>query len=113
MIQPSNSSIETFEAEAYELGGGTTLRGISDASPLVNLRKVLFNIELRHDFSKAIQGILFFDAGNVYSSDIFLEDLRYSVGLGTRYFTPVGPLRLDFAYYNNQIQIHFGLGQLF
>jgi len=57
-----------------------------------------------------IQGVLFHDMGNVYSSlnnisfhfhQNNLQDFDYmvqAVGFGIRYRTPVGPIRLDAAY---------------
>jgi outer membrane protein assembly factor BamA len=44
-------------------------------------------------------GGLFFDAGNVWDSakEIRKESLRYGAGLGIRYNTPVGPVRLDYG----------------
>jgi outer membrane protein insertion porin family len=69
------------------------------------------NIELRFPFlGQNIQGVIFHDMGNVYSSlsDISFrfhqnnpQDFDYmvhDVGLGVRYRTPVGPLRVDLAY---------------
>jgi len=69
------------------------------------------NVELRFPFiGQNIQGVLFHDMGNVYSSvsDIsfrFHQDNRqdfnymvHDVGIGIRYRTPVGPIRADFAY---------------
>lgn len=69
------------------------------------------NVELRFPFlAQNIQGVLFHDMGNVYStlSDISfrfnqknLQDFNYAVqavGFGVRYKTPVGPIRLDLAY---------------
>ena len=69
------------------------------------------NIELRFPFlGQNIQGVLFHDMGNVYSSlsDISFrfhqnnqQDFNYmvhDVGFGIRYRTPVGPVRADFAY---------------
>lgn len=69
------------------------------------------NIELRFPFiGQNIQGVLFHDMGNVYSSlsDLSFrfhqnnpQDFNYmvhSVGFGIRYRTPVGPVRADFAY---------------
>jgi outer membrane protein assembly complex protein YaeT len=58
----------------------------------------------------SLGGVLFHDAGNIYSSfDHFsfrvrqdnLQDFNYmvhAVGFGVRYRTPVGPLRVDLAY---------------
>jgi outer membrane protein insertion porin family len=69
------------------------------------------NVELRFPFiGENMQGVVFHDMGNVYSSvgDISfrfhqkdLKDFNYTVhaaGLGLRYKTPVGPVRADFAY---------------
>ena len=48
---------------------------------------------------------LFIDGGNVWADDwsIALDDLRYAVGAGLRYSTPVGPIRLDWGYQLNPI----------
>ena len=69
------------------------------------------NIELRFPFlGQNIQGVLFHDMGNVYSSlgEISFrfrqnnpQDFNYmvhDVGFGLRYRTPVGPVRVDLAY---------------
>jgi outer membrane protein insertion porin family len=69
------------------------------------------NVELRFPLiGQNIGGVLFEDAGNVYSTlgDISfryhqqnLQDFNYmvhAVGFGIRYRTPVGPLRADFSY---------------
>jgi outer membrane protein assembly factor BamA len=69
------------------------------------------NIELRFPLiGDNIQGVLFHDMGNVFSSlsDMSfrfkqrnLQDFNYTVhavGFGLRYKTPVGPVRADLAY---------------
>jgi outer membrane protein insertion porin family len=69
------------------------------------------NIELRFPFiGPNIQGVIFHDMGNVFSSlgnislrfhQNNLQDFDYTVhaaGFGIRYRTPVGPIRLDLAY---------------
>jgi outer membrane protein insertion porin family len=69
------------------------------------------NVELRFPFlQQNIEGVLFHDMGNVYSSldnislrfnQRNLQDFDYAVqavGFGIRYKTPVGPIRLDLAY---------------
>lgn len=85
----------------------------------------------RYRFSAA----LFADAGNVWRSlgsvdidhfrllqdrdEVTDEDFRYSVGLGLRYNTPVGPIRLDFGMpiKRNETdkfgRFHLSLGQIF
>ena len=69
------------------------------------------NVELRFPlFDQNIQGVLFYDVGNVFSSlsDISFrfsqrnpQDFNYMVhapGIGLRYRTPIGPIRVDLAY---------------
>jgi outer membrane protein assembly complex protein YaeT len=69
------------------------------------------NLELRFPlFGENIQGVLFHDMGNVFSSvgtmsfrfhQRDLQDFDYTVhaaGFGVRYRTPVGPVRVDLAY---------------
>jgi outer membrane protein insertion porin family len=45
--------------------------------------------------------VLFYDGGNVYSNinlRQFADDFTHTVGVGIRYQTPVGPIRLDVGY---------------
>jgi outer membrane translocation and assembly module TamA len=45
--------------------------------------------------------VLFYDGGNVYSAinlRQFADNYTNSVGIGFRYDTPVGPVRLDLGY---------------
>ncbi|MES1258399.1 MAG: BamA/TamA family outer membrane protein, partial [Acidobacteriota bacterium] len=107
--------------ERFYGGGGNTQRGFPEnqAGPRDTLTgfplggSALFfnNTELRFPLYGAnINGVLFEDAGNIYSSLSKLS-FRYSqhdqtdfsymvhaVGFGIRYRTPVGPLRFDLAY---------------
>jgi outer membrane protein insertion porin family len=61
---------------------------------------VLGNAELRYNVTRAFQLASFVDVGNVYRevSDLDLGDVRRSAGLGLRYRTPIGPIRLDWGY---------------
>ena len=49
--------------------------------------------------------MLFLDGGNVWANpwDFKLNDLRYDVGPGLRYKTPIGPIRADIGYQLNPI----------
>ena len=50
-----------------------------------------------------LSGVLFVDAGNVWTDpwDFNFKDLHYDVGPGLRYNTPIGPIRADFGYQLN------------
>jgi outer membrane protein assembly factor BamA len=64
--------------------------------PLGGNGLLLLNAEYRFPIAGTLGGALFVDAGNVYASNtIRWDDLRYAVGAGIRYLSPVGPLRLD------------------
>ena len=67
-----------------------------------------------------VSGLAFFDAGNVWANrDAVTGDLFKSVGLGARYQSPVGPLRLDFAVpldrrpTDPEYKVYFGFGSVF
>ena len=55
---------------------------------------------MRYNLSRSFQLASFLDTGNVYleTRDVALQDLRWSAGLGFRYRTPIGPIRLDWGY---------------
>jgi outer membrane protein insertion porin family len=89
-------------------GGPTSL---ATGFPLGGNALFVNNIEVRFPLlGDNIQGVLFHDMGNVYSSlsnisfkfrQSSIQDFDYTVhaaGFGIRYRTPVGPIRLDLAY---------------
>ncbi len=102
------------EAGPRDTGASLVPNGPTSAPtgfPLGGNALFINNIELRFPFlAQNIQGVLFHDMGNVYStlSDISFrfrqsnpQDFNYAVhavGFGVRYRTPVGPIRLDLAY---------------
>jgi outer membrane protein insertion porin family len=55
----------------------------------------------------------------VGKQDVTDSDFRYSVGLGIRYNTPVGPIRLDYGVAVKRTEeesfgrFHISLGQIF
>lgn len=60
----------------------------------------LFNLEYRFPLFGALGGTVFYDAGNVWADwrDLDPGELKGGVGLGARYLSPIGPLRLDFGW---------------
>jgi outer membrane protein assembly complex protein YaeT len=68
-------------------------------APLGGRGLFLFNSELRFPIAGPIGAAVFADAGNIYSeSRIQFNKLRYGMGAGLRYLSPVGPVRLDVGY---------------
>ncbi len=61
---------------------------------------VLLNLDYRFPISGPVEGVSFLDLGNVWAdwSDIDLGDLRPGFGLGVRYSSPVGPIRLEIGW---------------
>ena len=107
--------------ERFFGGGGTSLRAFPEnqAGPRdfktgfpIGGNALLFNnTELRFPlFGDNIGGVLFHDAGNIYTNfdkisfrvhQENLQDFDYmahAVGFGLRYRTPIGPVRVDLAY---------------
>ena len=122
----------------YFLGGATNLRGWGrfEVSPLSGSGLPIgghsftnFSTEVRVPLFGNFGGVVFLDGGNVWSEpwDFNFDDMRYDVGPGLRYNTPIGPLRVDFAYQLNPIdgllvegepqkrrfRVHFSIGHAF
>jgi outer membrane protein assembly complex protein YaeT len=88
--------------ERFFAGGDFSLRGfpVDGVDEAGGNGLVLGSAELRFDLSRSIALAAFTDAGNVYPfvSDIDLGDIRTSAGIGVRYKTAFGPLRVDWAF---------------
>jgi outer membrane translocation and assembly module TamA len=125
-------------SKRFFLGGSTSLRGWGrlEVSPLsgaglpIGGRSMLeASTELRVPVWGNLAAVGFVDAGNVWDGawDYELGDLRFAVGPGLRYQTPIGPVRADFGYQLTPIEgllvdgeperrhwrIHFSIGQAF
>jgi outer membrane protein insertion porin family len=95
-------SIFLPRAERFYAGGDYSLRGFSLDSvlPTGGNALLLGSAELRVDAGRYISAAVFSDVGNVYPlvSDLTLSDLRYTAGVGLRYKSALGPLRVDWGY---------------
>jgi len=126
-IEPYGRSSSVPYPERFSLGGDGTIRGYSwysigaydprgirSGSAFLNA-----NLELRKHLTKTWGFALFTDAGGLWrklkSAD--LSNIALSVGLGIRYYLPIGPVRLDWARpafnYSGWGIIHLGLGHMF
>ena len=63
---------------------------------------------------------MFADAGQVgTTSSPFAGQLRAGAGVGARYFTPIGPIRLDLAvplnrqHGDDSFELYIGIGEAF
>jgi outer membrane protein insertion porin family len=103
--------------DRFIVGGATTIRGYTDHDlgpkyPLSNPADSLLadsvkggnymivgNIEIRRPLFWRFGGSAFVDGGNAYAhiGEITALSIRFSAGLGLQFFTPIGPIRLDYA----------------
>jgi outer membrane protein assembly factor BamA len=98
--------ILTPDGEFFPTGGNALLLG---------------GAELRYDLTRSFQIATFLDIGNVYREvrDLSIPDLRKSVGLGLRYLTPIGPIRLDYGHKIHRLpgeapgRLHLTIGYAF
>jgi outer membrane protein insertion porin family len=105
-------------AELFWCGGPNTVRGYYLSETRLGTRKLISNIEYRYNFNEVFQGVIFYDLGNVWSSGYpVLEDFLSGKGVGIRFNTPLGPIRLDYGIgkYRDFSQgvTHFSIGQAF
>ena len=102
------------------VGDGITLRGLPN-SVSSNKYSVTFTVENRTYFNDYLQGVLFYDAG--IAENIKIEGtnkLKFvnNIGLGARINTPIGVVRLDYAWNLEKGKkptgkFNFGFGQTF
>ena len=135
-------------SQLFFAGGGTTLRGfpIDEAGPqrivpfctglqnqtgCVNVtvpvggnELFILNSEIRFPLKifKPLGGVIFYDGGNVYSAinlPNFVTNYTNTIGVGLRWATPIGPIRIDLGHNLNPVpgidptQYYITLGQAF
>ncbi|HEX7418841.1 MAG TPA: BamA/TamA family outer membrane protein, partial [Thermoanaerobaculia bacterium] len=68
-------------------------------APLGGSGIFILNAEYRFPIVGPVGAAVFTDIGNIFgTATIHFDDLRYGVGTGIRYVSPLGPLRLDVGY---------------
>ena len=91
----------------YVLGGINSLRGFRYIGPtnggtsdvVGGTNMVVFNFELVFPFIKesGMKIVAFYDTGNAWNDKYDFGDLRSSYGAGIRWYSPIGPLRLEYG----------------
>ncbi|MGQ9687923.1 MAG: outer membrane protein assembly factor BamA [Desulfobaccales bacterium] len=121
--------------ELFYLGGIDSIRGfkyaeITPRDPVTRDRiggNRFFQVNTEYRFPMpllnkyGILGLVFFDCGNVYSSNknALVPNVRTSAGGGIRWFSPMGPLRIEWGYnlnkkdYERQSAWEFSIGGTF
>ncbi len=112
------------------LGGDYTVRGFNqdavgpvgaNTRPFGGLILLLHTAELQTRLFKNFKSALFVDSGSITNrlGDVSLASIRHGGGLGLRYITPVGPIRLDYGFKLDRqtgedlSRLHFTFGYAF
>ncbi|HEY9213874.1 MAG TPA: autotransporter assembly complex family protein [Ancylobacter sp.] len=113
----------------FYVGGGGSLRGYEyqSASPrneddiIIGGRSFFeASFETRIRITDTIGLVPFFDMGSAFASETpDFDEMKYSAGIGLRYYTAIGPLRVDLAFPLNpgpedgDFGLYVSLGQAF
>jgi translocation and assembly module TamA len=116
--------------ERYYAGGGGSIRGyafqsvgpIKDGVPVGGNYLIELSFEMRLKISDRIGVVGFLDGGNAFASPEpdFSQGLLWGTGVGLRYYSPIGPFRLDIGFpldrrpgLDDRFQVYVSLGQAF
>ena len=117
--------------ERFFLGGRSTVRGYAQdtlgpkgsdgTTPTGGNAFLMGNVEFRTDIGRGFGLVPFFDMGNVWlkANEFNPIKMKFTTGLGLRYNTPVGPLRVDYGLKlrreegESRGEIHFSVGHAF
>lgn len=102
-----NDTVRGFDEDAINASGGTT--------------SAIYNAELSYQLTGSFELAGFFDAGSLTDSlgAINRDTIRDAAGVGLRYITPVGPIRLDYGFVLDKKvgekgqRFHFSFGYFF
>ncbi|TFB08763.1 outer membrane protein assembly factor [Candidatus Atribacteria bacterium MT.SAG.1] len=99
----------------FQVGGMNTIRGY-DFGEFSGDKSLVFNVEYRFPLAENFQAVLFADWGQAwdYEESIDFGDLKFGRGVGIRFDTPIGPIRLDYGIGEEGIgQTYFSIGHTF
>ncbi|TFG35604.1 MAG: outer membrane protein assembly factor BamA, partial [Nitrospirales bacterium] len=92
-----------------------------DETPIGGNAFLMENLELRVSITDSLGLVAFLDGGNVWRkmNEMSLNDFKFTTGLGLRYSTPVGPVRVDYGHKlqrekgESAGEVHFSIGHAF
>ncbi len=106
-----NQDLLLPDYEKFYLGGINSLRGFDwrdislkdeDGADIGGYRFAQFNAEFIFPLIRdaGVMGVIFYDTGNVYdrSGSIRFADFRQSCGAGFRWYSPMGPIRVEYGH---------------
>ncbi len=116
--------------ERFYAGGGGSVRGysfqsvgpLSGKTPLGGKSLLEMSLESRWRLTKNLGLVLFLDGGGAFTERPFGsgEEIRWGTGMGLRYFSIIGPIRLDIGVpldkrsgIDNSFQVYISIGQAF
>lgn len=109
---------ETSYNQLFELGGSNNLRGYED-DQFKGEKMYAATLEYRIPVAKKVEAVLFTDVGSAWDVDINRvpwytvdDSIHWSVGVGLRLQTPIGPIRLDYGH-GDRNKFHFSFGAQF
>ena len=108
-IEPLEGSSEVPIFKRFFSGGADSVRGYpyqklgplaADGDPIGGMEVLEGSLEWRFPIKTPLEGAVFSDFGNIAPEigSFSWGDTRYTVGVGLRYLTLVGPLRFDVGY---------------
>jgi outer membrane protein insertion porin family len=127
LVTPTGDAKDVPVSERFLAGGEGSVRGFprdslgpldEDDQPTGGRVLAVARTELRFPIWRALGGVIFGDAGQVYDlpEGFRVEDMAVGAGLGLRYGTRLGVLRLDVAIpasEDGKPQWYFAVGQAF
>ena len=99
----------------YQVGGMNTVRGY-DSGEFSGDKSLVFNAEYRLPLAENFQAVFFVDWGQAwdYEESIDFSDLKFGKGMGIRFDTPIGPIRLDYGIgEEGEGKTYFSVGHTF
>lgn len=102
------------ETERFNVGGADTVRGY-DYAHMQGDKMLVGNAEYRFKISDTVHGVVFADTGAAWgvAEQISLDKLSKSVGLGLRFDTPLGMMRLEYGFGSEGGKLNFSIGPAF